>query len=199
MKSIPANTRKLKNRYQYLTMKIYLIIAATTILFSSCLKESIADAMLAAEDDGKGGTATLSYELNQNPVKISVANANQDALFFRLGCRKSPGLYVLSGLSGSGETTFLFYTDSLTTMEYTYRGSYGEMFFISYDGINEFAQAPTDYLSFTVTSYDKGYISGTFLGQLTPLITARNPNNIFGTPSSTKITKGSFKNVPVFY
>jgi len=196
MKSIPANTSKLKNRYQFLTMKFYLI-AATTILLSSCLKESIPDAMLGDQRSGKGGTATLSYELNGNPVKISVANANQDAVSFTLGCRKSPGLYVLSGLSVSGETTFLFYTDSLTTMEYTYRG--GEMFFISYDGQNEFVQAPTDYLSFTITSYDKGYISGTFLGQLTPLISAGNPNNIFGTPSSIKITKGSFKNVPVFY
>lgn len=180
-------------------MKFYLIVAATTILFSSCLKQSIPDAMLASKESSTGGSAaTLSYELNGNPVKISV-DGNQNLNSYRLRCEKSVGFYVLSGLSSSGETTFLFSTDSLTTGKYTYTGSYGNMFFISYNGQNEYAHYPSDNLSFTITSYDKGHISGSFSGKLTPLITAGNPNNTYGTPSSVIITNGSFQNVKVFY
>lgn len=57
-------------------MKFYSIVAATAILFSSCLKQSIPDAMLASKGSGIGGsTASLSYQLNENPVKITVADA----------------------------------------------------------------------------------------------------------------------------
>ncbi|CAN5697490.1 hypothetical protein BH11BAC3_BH11BAC3_23760 [soil metagenome] len=124
---------------------------------------------------------------------------NQNPYSYRLACSKSAGYYVLSGLSGSGETTFLFYTDSLTTTSYSYTAIYGDMFFIDYNGENEYVHAPTDNLVFNITSYDKGYISGNFSGQLTPLVTAGNSNNIFGSPGSIMITNGSFQNVPVFY
>jgi hypothetical protein len=182
-------------------MKFYLIVAATTLLFSSCLKESIPDAMLNSKRSSTGGgTASLSYELNGHPVQITVADAgNQDPIFYTLGCSKSAGLYSLSGLSSSGETTFYFYTDSLTTIKYTYTGSYGDMYFISYNGEDEYAHAASDNLSFTITSYNKGHISGNFSGQLTPLIAAGTFNNIYGTPGSVMITNGSFQNVPVFY
>lgn len=182
-------------------MKFYLIVAITTLFFSSCLKQSIPDAMLNAKQSNTGGgTASLSYELNGNPVQITVADAgNQDPNSYTLGCSKSLGLYVLSGLSGSGETTFLFYTDSLTTIKYTYTGNYGDMYFMSYYGQDEYVHAASDNLSFTITSYNKGHISGNFSGQLTPLITASTINNIYGAPGSIIITNGSFQNVPVFY
>ena len=179
-------------------MKFYLIVAAITILFSSCLKQSIPDAMLASKESGTGGAGTLSYELNGNPVKISVAG-NQNLNSYKLRCEKSVGFYVLAGLGSSGETTFLFFTDSLTTGKYTYTGSYGDMFFISYNGQNEYAHHASDSLSFTITSYDKGHISGSFSGKLTPMITAGNPYNTYGARSSVIITNGSFQNVPVFY
>jgi hypothetical protein len=188
----------MKNREQLLSMKFYLIVAATTLLFSSCLKQSIPDAMLASKESSTEGAATLSYELNGNPVKISVAG-NQNLNSYRLRCEKSVGFYALSGLSSSGETTFLFFTDSLTTGKYTYTGNYGDMFFISYNGQNAYAHNASDNLSFTISSYDKGHISGSFSGKLTPLITAGNPNNTYGTPSSIIITNGSFQNVKVFY
>lgn len=183
-------------------MRFYLIVATTAILLSSCLKQSIPDAMLASKQSGSGSstTATLSYELNGNPVKITVMDAdNQDPNTYTLGCSKLSGYYVLSGLSSSGETTFLFFTDSLTTGKYIYTGSYGDMFFISYNGQDEYAHAASDTLSFTIASYDKGHIRGSFSGRLTPLITASTVNNIYGSPSSIIITKGSFKNVPVFH
>ncbi len=52
-------------------------------------------------------------------------------------------------------------------------------------------------MSFTITSYSNGHISGNFSGVLTPLADANN--NVFGDPGSVIITNGSFKNVPVFY
>jgi len=47
-------------------MKFYLIASVMMIFFSSCLKQSIPDAMLASKNPGGHGsaTATLSYEIN---------------------------------------------------------------------------------------------------------------------------------------
>src|ERR1700733_11218964 len=157
--------------------------------------------MLHAKTSSTGGaTATLSYELNGNPVKITVANAgNQDPNAYMLGVNKSPGLYIFSGLGSTGETNFLFYTDSLTAIKYTCTGNYGDMFFISYNGQDEFVHVESDFLSLTITSCNNGRISGTFSGQLTPIINAGAINNTFGNPGSIMITNGVFENVPVFY
>ena len=159
-------------------MKLYLITAAMPILLSSCLKQSIPDAMLASQNSGSqgGATATLSYKINGNAVNISVNDAeSQNPNYYTLGCTKSAG-YSLDALSSSGEFTFTFYTDSLTIGNYKYTG-----------------------MSFNVTSYKNGLISGNFSGQLTPMISAGNPNNTYGVPGSVLITNGSFLNVPVFY
>ncbi len=184
-----------------MTMKFYVIPAVLSILLSSCLKQSIPDAMLASQHSGgQGGTtATLSYNINGNAVNISVNDAeSQDPNNYTLGCTKSTG-YSLDGLSSSGEITFTFYTDSLTIGNYTYTGNYGDMFFVSYNGQNEYAHVSSDSMSFNVTSYKNGLISGNFSGQLTPMISAGIPNNTYGVPGSVLITNGSFQNVPVFY
>lgn len=181
-------------------MKFYLIVSAITILFSSCLKESIPNAMLAEREADKGGvTATMSYEVNGDPVKITVEDAdNQDPDFYTLGCSKFGSIYGISGYNGLNELLFSFFTDNLTAREYAYTGNYGEMFFLRYNGESEYVQAPTDFLTFIITSYNNGHISGTFSGKLTPLISAGNPNNIFGVAGSILVTKGTFQNVPVF-
>jgi hypothetical protein len=182
-------------------MKSYSLAVLLTTLLSSCLKQSIPDAMLASKNSGgQGGvTATLSYKLNGNAVSISVPNADgQNPTSYTLGCTKSSG-YNLDGISTSGEITFTFYTDSLTPGNYTYTGIYGDMYFVSYNGQNEYVHVASDSLSFTVSSTKNGHISGNFSGRLTPMISAGIPNNIYGTPGSILITNGAFQNVPVFY
>jgi hypothetical protein len=184
-------------------MRFYVIALLMAIFLSSCLKQSIPDAMLGSKNSGGRGnvTATLSYKINGNAVNISVNDAdNQNTNpYYTLGCSKYGGYYSLSGLSNSGETSFVFYTDTLTVGNYTYLGTYGDMFFIDYYNTNEYVHAPSDSMSFNITSYSNGHISGNFSGVLTPLITASTINNIFGDPGSVLITNGSFKNVPVFY
>jgi hypothetical protein len=182
-------------------MKLYLKTAVVSILLSSCLKQSIPDAMLDSKNSGGQGsvTATLSYKVNGNPVNLSVSDAeSQDTSYYTLGCSKSTD-YTLEALSSSGELTFGFYTDTLAIGNYIYTANYGDMYFISYNGQAEYVHGPTDSLSFNITSYKNGLISGNFSGQLTPLVTGSTINNIFGTPGSTLITNGSFQNVPVFY
>jgi len=183
-------------------MKLFLITAVISILLSACLKQSIPDAMLNAENSGGQGdvTATLSYKINGNAVNLSVPDAeSQDPSLYTLGCTKSGG-YILDAVPSTGEFTFNFSTDSLTRGNYIYIGNGGELFITTYNGQDEFVYAPTDSMSFNVTSYKNGLISGNFSGQLTPLISDSNPNNsIYGAPSSILITDGSFKNVPVFY
>ena len=188
-----------------------LVIAFLMIIFlSSCLKQSIADAMIADQNPGAQsgnhpGVATMTYLVNGNTVTNSVSDPDlQSPNAYQLGCSKTfygPGstVYTLDCVSSSGEFAFTFGTDSLTVGNYSYTGVYGDLFVVSYNGTNEFLHVPTDSISFNVTSYSQGHISGNFSGRLTPMISAGNPNNVYGTPGSVLITKGSFKDVPVFY
>ncbi len=187
-----------------------LLVAFLMIIFlSSCLKQSIADAMIAEQNSGTrggSGVATMTYTINGNTVTTSVNNPDhQDPTVYQLGCGKTvyPGtnstVYSLDCLSNSGEMAFTFGTDSLTIGDYEYNGIYGDLFILSYNGEDEFVHDPTDFIRFNVTSYSQGHISGTFSARLTPMITAGNPNNTYGAVGSVLITNGSFKNVPVFY
>ena len=180
-------------------MKFYLITIVILMLLSSCLKQSIPDAMLESQNSGGiSATATLSYKINGNTVSISVNDAgSQDPNSYTLGCTKS-GDYYLDALSNFGEFTFTFYTDSLAVGNYIYTSYYGDMFITSYNNTDEYIHAAADSMSFNITSYNKGLISGNFSGILTPLVTA-GITNIYGAPSSVAITNGTFKNVPVFY
>jgi hypothetical protein len=163
--------------------------------FSSCLKQSIADAMLEQKN---GSTANLSYKVNGTPVSINVQNADQqDRNNFTLACLKT-NYYSLYAAGNVGEFAFSFFMDSLTIGHYLYHGNFGNTFIISNNGRNAFVYVPSDSLSFNVTSYDKGHISGNFTGVLTPLESS-GIVDVYGVPSSVHITEGSFKNVPVFY
>ncbi len=183
-------------------MRFYVIALLITIFLSSCLKQSIPDAMLGSKSAGGRGkvTATMSYKINGNAVSISVDDAdNQNPnSAYTLGCSKTTGYYALEGLSNSGEAGFVFSTDTLTVGNYKYLGTYGDMFFIDYYNTAEYVHAPSDSMSINITSYNNGHMSGNFSGVLTPLISA-GTTNIFGDPGSVLITNGSFKNVPVFY
>jgi len=175
-------------------MKFYLIITAITVLLSSCLKQSIPDAMLDNVGKQNKITATMSYESNGNLVTISVEDAdNQGPGTHTLECVKSNG-YVLSAISSSGEFVFTFFTDSLMVGNYTYPSTWGPMYVTDFQGSPQYVYNPTDIMSFDVTTYKDGHISGNFSGQLTP-----KPNNIYGVPSSVSIKNGSFNNVPIVY
>jgi|SRR5450432_2175321 len=191
-------------------MRKLLLTSLVILSLSSCLKESIADAMLeeqkSANQGGSPAVATMTYVINGNTVTNSVSDPDsQSPTYYQLGCSKTlyPGtnnsIYSLDCVSTSGEFTFTFGTDSLTVGNYLYTGISGDLFVLSYNNTDEFVHVPTDSISFNVTSYSKGHISGNFSGRLTPMISAGNPDNTYGTPGSVLITKGSFKDVPVFY
>lgn len=183
-------------------MKFYFKAAIVMILFSSCLKQSIPDAMLGTKNSGNGNiTAILSYKLNGNAVNLSVPDADHQSSYpyYTLACSKNTGYYSLDGMTDAGEFAFSFYTDSLTVGNYKYSGGTGEIFVTDYNNTNEFVYSPGDSMSINITSYKNGHISGNFAGALTPMISAGNPNNTYGAPGSVLITNGSFQNVPVFY
>lgn len=176
-------------------MKYLFILLLMAFGFSSCLKQSIADAML---EEKNGPAASMSYKVNGTPVSITIQNADkQDRNNPTLACLKT-NFYNLQAVGNFGEFTFNFFTDSLTVGHYLYPTRYGNMFFISNNNVNLFVNSPTDSMSFNVTSYENGHISGNFTGVLTPLKSA-GVVDIYGAPSSVHITEGSFKNVPVFY
>ena len=180
-------------------MKLYLVTIIGMIFLSSCLKESIPDAMLGAKNAGII-TAAMSYKINGEPVSISLKNADRqdpNSYYYTLLCIKSGNYYSLAGRSNTSELDFTFFTDSLTTKNYKYIGAYGEMFAVAYNQTEGYLFAPTDSLSFNITTYNNGLISGTFSGAVSP-VTAGG-GSILGTPGSILITDGSFQNVPVFY
>ncbi|HEV9037815.1 MAG TPA: hypothetical protein VGQ51_14370, partial [Puia sp.] len=106
-------------------MKQLLVPSLAILLLSSCLKQSIADAMIANEQSGTQGSgpgvATMSYSVNGAAVTTSIKDPDsQSPTAYQLGCSKTlyPGttstIYSLDCLSNSGEMTFTFFTDSLT-------------------------------------------------------------------------------------
>jgi hypothetical protein len=189
-------------------MKQFSAYFLLAISLSSCLKQTIPGAMLKAEGQSSGGSAiSMSYEVNGVLVKTTVNEANNNqGTYHQLSCEKTTYTinnanyyrYVLSLVSTSGELTFLFYTDSLQTKNYVYCGSYGTEHFLSYNNTNGYTRYASDSLSFNVTVYGNGRISGNFSGRLTPSIPGGAPDT-FGTPGSIAIANGSFENVPVLY
>ena len=178
-------------------------ILSVTIAFflSSCLKQSIPEAMLGDKNPGKAKvTATFSYKKNGTPVSLTVDDvANQSSVPYRsLACIKKPGYYSLEAVTSVGEFNFWLRTDSLTAGNYKHTGADGEIFVMNYINTAEFIHAPSDNMSFNITSYNNGYISGNFSGLLTPMVSFGTPI-IFGAPGSVAITNGVFENVPVIY
>ena len=192
-------------------MRHLFVASFAILLLSSCLKQSIADAMLAKQNSGtqgggSPGVATMTYSVNGNTVSNSVNDPDsQSPAAYQLGCSKTlyPGtnstIYSLDLLSTSGEMSFTFFTDSLKVGNYSYTSAYGDMFVLSYNGTDEYVHASADSISFNITSYTKGHINGNFSGRLTPMVTAGYPTNTYGAPGSVLITKGVFKDIPVFY
>lgn len=181
-----------------MNIKHYFIVAALSCLFASCLKQSIPDAML--NKPGKNNqTATMSYEINGKLVSVSVKDSDNGIGGFRtLECVKAGG-YILSAVIGSGDFEFTFYTDSLIVGNYQYLSRFGPSYVTTFEGRPQYVYGPSDNMSFTVTSYKDGRISGNFTGQLTPAISSGYPNNVYGTPGSVVIRNGSFSNIPVIY
>lgn len=176
-------------------------IAVTIVLFlSSCLKESIPEAMLNKKN-GPKVTATFSCKVNGAPATLTVEDvANQGSVPYRtISCTKQTGTYDLFAMLDTGPIDLYFFTDTLTLGNYRYTtADVGQQHVIYFSGQSEFLQAPADYISINVTSYNNGYISGNFSALLTPMVDG-NPPYKFGTPSSISVTEGSFNNVPVFY
>jgi hypothetical protein len=177
-----------------MTKQFYLIIAAMTLLLSSCLKQSIPDAMLGRSGKQNKVAATLRYEINGTLVTISVDDAdNQGPGLHTLECVKS-NVYNLNAVSSSGEFVFTFLTDTLKVGSYNYPPGSGGIYVTDFQGTPVYVYSATDNMNFEVTQYKDGHISGTFSGLLTPGI-----NNSYGLSSSVTITNGSFTNVPIVY
>lgn len=184
-------------------MKHLLILIITITSFTSCKKKSIVDAMLESENNSNAANtnaALFSFEANGASVSQTVKNPDK----LGLSCVKTivpinNNAYVFGSSGIYGNMDFIFYTDSLKTRNYKYLGSYGPMFIMSYTGKNYYAKDVKDSMSFNITSYNNGYISGNFSGRLTELISQSSAGDVYGTPGSLIITKGSFNNVMVFY
>lgn len=180
-------------------MKSYLLIFVFSIILSSCYKQSIPDAMLNKTGTQNENTATMSYEINGKLITIKSKHTDQQSAgFSNLYCQKSAG-YIISGRGDEGELVFHFFTDSLEVDNYRYPSSFGPRYFTNFEGRPQYVYGPTDYMEFNISSYKDGYISGNFSGQLTPVITAGYPDNVYGATGSVLIKNGSFNNVPVFY
>ena len=180
-------------------MKKFLSYLFLIFTLSSCLKQTIPEAMM--ESEGKkleASAASMSYQVNGVEVKNTVSDVENNVIGYRkLYCQKEPYDYLLSFVSSTGEINFWFYTDNLQIKNYVLRGSNGTKFLLYYNNTNGFVRYPSDSLSFNITALDKGRISGNFSGILTPSIVGGAPDT-YGPAGSISITNGTFKNVPIF-
>ena len=121
------------------------------VVMSSCLKQSIADAMLN-EDGTKKITATLSYEINGNKINVLAPDADNQVVGNRkLYCEKGNG-FVLSALVDNGDFVYTFFTDSLRIGNYQYLGSYGPSYVTTFQGWPQYVYAASDRMIFTITA-----------------------------------------------
>ena len=145
-----------------------------------------------------GATATMTFELNNEPVKISVKYAgNQVFDRFTLACVMSSYGYYVGAYTGDESINFYLFTQTIAVGEYKYPGTYGEMQFMDHNGISLYVQDPTDYLQINVTSIENGRISGTVSGRFSPLVAAGPITNSYGPAGSYLLTNGTFKDLPV--
>lgn len=180
-------------------MKIFLSFLFLIFTLSSCLKQTIAEAMQNSESNNVGDSdASISYRVNGTEVKTTLNQVqNNTTGYRRLYCQKDPAGYTLSFVSLTGELIFSFYTNTLQNKNYVYRGSNGTKFFLDYNNTNSYTRYPTDSMSFNITTIDNGHINGNFSGKLTPSIVGGAPDT-YGASGSILITNGTFKNIPVF-
>ena len=175
-----------------MSVKFYWILAVLIVSLSSCLKQSIADAMQDSPETKKI-TATLSYEINGSKVNVTVADADrQVAGSRRLSCEKSNG-FVLGAVIDNGDFVFTFFTDSLRLGNYKYLGSLWSKLCYHLPGTAAICLCCSDNMNFNITNNTNGHISGNFTGKLTPYT-----NPAYGAIGSVIITNGSFTNIPVF-
>lgn len=185
-------------------MKQIFLYFFAVIILSSCLKESIADAMLASQNSANNATtASLSFEFNGNLIQQSVNTAHQSTQSYKLACFRTPYInivyeYNFDFLTPAGELTNSLFTDSLKTRNYLNYGPQ-ELFAFSYYNKNYFVRYATDSLNFNITSYNNGLVSGNFSGRLSQLVSQTAGTNFYGAPGSGIITKGTFQNIPVYY
>jgi hypothetical protein len=116
--------------------------------------------------------------------------------YYTLSCHKSNGGYNLSGITGNGEFTFTFYTDSLKVGNYKYTATQA---YVTDFGYPCYMAGPTDNMNINVTSYKNGRVSGNFTGQISPATMQGPYGPVFGTFGSVVIKNGLFSNVPVIY
>src|ERR1700743_3661623 len=105
-------------------MKQIIIIFLTGATLSSCLKQSIADAMLASIN-AHNNYGIMSYTVNGDAVKISGSNNPISISDSFVECFKSTDIngninYTLHASNSNDDFVFSIYTDSLTAGNYSY-------------------------------------------------------------------------------
>lgn len=176
-------------------MKCLVATITLALLLSSCLKESIPEAM-ANKKNGPKVPASFSFKVNGNTRSFSLEDVRRDTYPYYFSCRKTANSYDIFGQVDAGKVYFSIYTDSLSVGNYSYPTATGwaDSGYLPFE-----IYAPTDRISINISSHSNGYISGNFTALLTPVTYAGTIPYTYGAPSSIAITEGSFKNVPVFY
>ena len=178
------------------TMKSLAATITLALFLSSCLKESIPEAM-ANKKNGPKVPASFSFKVNGITKSYSVEDVRMQGSYpYNLSCTKTANSYDIFGKVEIGSAYFSIYTDSLSVGNYSYPTARGgaDTGYLPF-----YIYAPTDRISINISSHSNGYISGNFTALLTPVTDAGRIPYTYGAPSSIAITEGSFKNVPVFY
>ncbi|MEO8853525.1 MAG: hypothetical protein ABI359_07080 [Ginsengibacter sp.] len=103
--------------------------------------------------------------------------------------------YLIQGFQGNNSANIFIYTHSDTLKQQSYHLEYGSLPSFTQDSkVYTVLDTPDYFIDVLITSYKNGFVSGTFNGKVTHIISV-NPSKV----EDAAITDGKFNNLKVFY
>lgn len=113
------------------TMKSLAATITLALFLSSCLKESIPEAM-ANKKNGPKVPASFSFKVNGITKSYSVEDVRMQGSYpYNLSCTKTANSYDIFGKVEIGSAYFSIYTDSLSVGNYSYPTARGGRYRVS--------------------------------------------------------------------
>lgn len=162
-------------------MKKLLLLLIISISLFSCKKDQ----------ESLQATGNISYKING--VSYNFSNGSVKKITGTPGVTNTG--YFMQGFDDNNSANIIVITPSDTLKEKSYHLEYGTAptFTVGTKGYS-ILDAPAYYVDVSISSYKNGYVSGTFSGKITHIVSL-NPEVL----EDADLTQGKFENLRVTY